>query len=38
MDSHWNIYNNNEVQLEKGKDNNIITYKERLTEGIGRKQ
>ena len=38
MVSHWNIYNNNKVELEKGKDNNIITYKERLTEGFRRKQ
>jgi hypothetical protein len=38
MVTHWSDYNNNKVELEKVKDNNIITYKERLTEGIRRKQ
>jgi hypothetical protein len=38
MVTHWRNYNNNKVELEKVKDNNMITYKERLTEGIRRKQ
>jgi hypothetical protein len=38
MVTHWSDYNNNKVELEKVIDNNIITYKERLTEGIRRKQ
>jgi hypothetical protein len=38
MVTHWSDYNTNKVELEKVKDNNIITYKERLTEGIRRKQ
>jgi hypothetical protein len=38
MVTHWSDYNNNKVELEKVKDNNISTYKERLTEGIRRKQ
>jgi hypothetical protein len=38
MVTHWSDYNNNKVELGKVKDNNISTYKERLTEGIRRKQ
>lgn len=38
MVTHWSDYNNNKVELEKVKDNNLITYKERLTEEIRRKQ
>jgi hypothetical protein len=38
MVSHWSNYNNNGVELEKVKDGNLGTYKERLTEGIRRKQ
>jgi hypothetical protein len=38
MVCHWSNYNNdNEVKLEKVKEGNLSTYKERSTEGI-RKQ